>query len=222
MTRMLRIAALTAALATAATARAGKPCDCAKHGEKAAATAPASSGETPPGAAAAITFPDETLRDQDGDAVKIASGVIGDRIAVMDFIFTTCTTVCPILSGIMTGVQDGLGADAADVALLSVTVDPERDTPERLAAYARKWRAGPRWRFLTGEREAVTRVLQAAGAYTASFAAHPPMVLVGDGRTGKWVRLNGFPKRAQVLAAVQSLREARAAVKTASAGGANP
>lgn len=170
------------------------------------------------GAAAKIQFPDEVLLDQDGKSRKLVSDVLGDRIVVMDFIFTTCTTVCPLLSGIMTGVQGGLG-DAEDVALVSVTVDPGRDTPERLHAYAAKWHAKPGWTFLTGEREHVKRVLEAAGAYTTDFTAHPPMVLVGDGRTGQWVRLNGFPKRAQVLAEVNALRQRREAVSAAAKGG---
>lgn len=206
--------ALTAAALVLAppAARAAKDCGCepaAKHAEAAPPDAPA---------AAAIAFPDEALVDQHGATARLLSDVIGDRIAVVDFIFTTCTTICPLLSGIMARVQEGVG-DAADVALVSVTVDPARDTPQRLAAYAKKWDAGPRWTFLTGEKEAVRRVLEPAGAYTADFTAHPPMFLVGDGRSGTWVRLNGFPQRAQVLAAVEALREKRRKL-TASAGGA--
>lgn len=215
----MRLAAVTALLALSAAPGAAeegaakKDCAC-DHGARAASAPDVPSGR----AAAEIRFPDASLVDQGGRAARLLSDVVRDRIVVMDFVFTTCTTVCPLLSGIMTGVQQGLG-DAEDVALVSVTVDPARDTPARLEAYARRWRAGSRWTFLTGEREAVKGVLQAAGAYTADFTAHPPMVLVGDGRSGKWVRLNGFPKRAQVLAEVAVLRERRAAT---AAGGPAP
>jgi len=235
MKRTLPLAAALAALAAAPPAARAEKSHCDEHSQAAASAAgsdpaagsaaaePAAAEAPAPSRGAAISFPDAPLLDQRGNAVKLATGAIGDRIVVMDFVFTTCTTICPLLSGIMAGVQDGLGADEADVALLSVTVDPARDTPARLEAYAKKWHAGPRWTFLTGERDAVKRVLEAAGAYTANFSAHPPMVLVGDGRTGRWVRLNGFPKRTQVLAEVKALRDARAAaVRTAQAGGTNP
>lgn len=208
------LALALAALALAPPAARAKDCGCDPPKPPAAAVEQA----PPPASTVAIAFPDEPLLDQRGDEVRLLSEVIGDRIAVVDFVFTSCTTICPLLSGIMARVQDGLG-DAADVALVSVTVDPARDTPRRLAAYAERWHAGPRWTFLTGEADAVRRVLEPAGAYTADFTAHPPMFLVGDGRSGAWVRLNGFPKRAQVLAAVAALRERRAQL-AASAGGA--
>lgn len=196
--------ALTLAAALAAPpAAAGAATDCGcDHAPALKATA------APAAATLAIAFPDEPLVDHRGTPVRLLTDVVGDRIAVVSFVFTTCTTVCPLLSGIMARVQEGLG-DADDVALVSLTVDPARDTPRRLAAYAEKWQAGPRWSFLTGERDAIRRVLEPAGAYTADFAAHPPMILVGDGRSGGWVRLNGFPQRAQVLAAVEALRDGR-------------
>lgn len=239
--RLLVVLAVPALLAATAARAADKGCGC-KHGADAApktaqqdapppghdvaeaadphaahraAAAAAETAPAPAGAATEIRFPDEKLLDQRGESRALASDVLSDRIVVLDFIFTSCTTVCPVLSGIMSGVQQGLGAAAKDVSLVSLSIDPARDTPPRLEAYARRWNAKPGWTFLTGEREAVKRVLEAAGAYSADFTAHAPMVLVGDARTGKWVRLNGFPKRAQVLATVEALRAQRATVSAA-------
>lgn len=228
--RPLRLVAVLAALLAAPAARA-KDCGChdpsktaAKAGEADAgageaaadphaahrtAAAAADGAPAPAGAGTLLRFPDEALLDHDGKPRRFVGDVLSDRIVVLDFIFTTCTTVCPVLSGILSGVQEGLGADAKDVSLVSLTVDPARDSPPRLAAYAKRWNVKPGWTFLTGERDAVRRVLEAAGAYTADFTAHPPMVLVGDAKTGKWVRLNGFPKRAQVLAAIEAFRSER-------------
>lgn len=238
--RPLSLAAVVAATSLLAPTVA-RPCDC-EHGKKnektarheghgamagmtgdeadphaahRAAAAAAAAAPAPAGAAAQIRFPDEALLDQSGKERRFVSDVLSDHIVVLDFIFTTCTTVCPVLSGIMSGVQQGLGEGARDVSLVSLTIDPARDTPPRLQAYAQRWNAKAGWTFLTGKLEAVNRVLDAAGAYSADFTAHAPMVLVGDARTGKWVRLNGFPKRAQVLATIDALRAQRATVSAA-------
>jgi len=130
---------------------------------------------------------------------------------VMDFVFTTCTTVCPVLSAIFARLQDRLG-DRLDrgVQLVSVSLDPARDTSERIKAYAAKHGAGPHWRWLTGKQEDVEQVLKGLGAYTPNFSAHTPMVLVGDGRSGKWTRFNGFPELDRTVAQVDELLAARA------------
>ena len=127
-----------------------------------------------------IDLRDRTLVDQDGRQVKFVSDVIGDKIVVMDFVFTTCTNVCPILSAVLSQVQRTLGERLeGDIAIVSVTVDPIRDTPQRLKAYAAKHRAGEGWTWLTGPKPIVDDVLTGLGAYSVNFEDHPSMVLVG-------------------------------------------
>lgn len=183
------------------------PCDhCAQKAKEAAqAKAGAAAG-------AKVELADVVLRDQDGNTVPFREAMRGDRIVVMDFVFTTCTTICPVLSAIMKRVQDHLGATADQVLLVSMSVDPSRDTPERLKAFGAKFKAGPGWSWLTGEKGDVDRALRGLGAYTANFADHPPMILVGDGRAGTWTRFNGFPRQEQVLARIDELVRARARV----------
>ncbi|MEI7706510.1 MAG: SCO family protein, partial [Deltaproteobacteria bacterium] len=107
-------------------------------------------------------------------------------------------------STIVARVQGELGARAgSEVSLVSISIDPGRDTPARLKAFATRHHAGPGWTWLTGERGTVERVLRGMGAYTPSFADHPPMVLVGDG-SGTWTRLNGFPSQAAIVARVDA------------------
>ena len=87
---------------------------------------------------------DHVLVDQHGREVKFVSDVIGDRIVVMDFVYTTCTTVCPVISAVFGQVQKRLGDRLGDdVVLVSVSVDPIRDTPQRLEAYSKIHRAQP-------------------------------------------------------------------------------
>lgn len=165
-----------------------------------------------PRAAAEVTLSDAPLVDQDGAPAKFRSEVIGDRIVVVDFVFTTCTTVCPVLTSIFAQLQQRLG-DRLDrgVRIVSVSLDPVRDTPARLKAYASKYGAGPGWTWLTGNQEDVERVLRGLGAYTPDFSAHSPMVLVGDGRSGAFTRFNGFPVQERIVEKVDELLAARAA-----------
>jgi protein SCO1/2 len=140
------------------------------------------------------------------------SDVIGDNIVVMDFVYTTCTTICPVLSALFTQVQTKLGDDVGDeIWLVSMSVDPIRDTPQRMKAYSAKHRAGDGWLWLTGPKPAVDDVLTGLGAYTTNFEDHPSMILIGDGRTGEWRRLFGFPNPDRIVQIVNDLRAKRQA-----------
>lgn len=159
---------------------------------------------------------DLALIDQDGTEVKFVSDVIGDRIVVMDFIYTSCTTVCPVISAVFGQVQNKLGDQLGDdVVLVSVSVDPIRDTPQRLKAYAAKHKASPDWIWLTGDKRTMDKVLDGLGAYSPNFEDHPAMVLVGDGRSGEWSRFFGFPNPDRLMKQVNTLQAAR----TVAAGG---
>ena len=153
---------------------------------------------------------DRTLVDQDGREVSFVSDVIGDRIVVMDFVYTSCTTVCPVLSALFGQVQGKLGDHLGDdVVLVSVSIDPTRDTPQRLKAYAARYQAQPGWIWLTGGKRTMDEVLDGLGAYSPNFEDHPSMVLVGDGRTGEWSRFFGFPSPDRIMEQVNALQAAR-------------
>jgi protein SCO1/2 len=159
-----------------------------------------------------IDLRDRMLVDHNGEDVQFVTDVIGDNIVVMDFVYTTCTTICPVLSALFTQVQGKLGGQVGDdVRLVSMSVDPIRDTPQRLNAYSAKHRAGEGWVWLTGNKPAVDDVLTGLGAYTSNFEDHPSMVLIGDGRTGEWKRLFGFPNPDRIVQIVNDMRERREA-----------
>jgi protein SCO1/2 len=165
-----------------------------------------------PAESADVDIRDRMLINQYGEDVQFATEVIGDNIVVMDFVYTTCTTICPVLSALFTQVQTKLGDAVGDeVHLVSVSVDPIRDTPQRLKAYSEKHRAGEGWSWITGPKPAVDDVLTGLGAYTTNFEDHPTMVLIGDGRTGEWTRLFGFPNPDRIVQIVNDLREKRQA-----------
>ena len=152
----------------------------------------------------------EPLLDQTGKRVRLADDVIADRIAIVNFVYTTCTTVCPVSSATLSQVQLRLApALGKEVVLVSISVDPLRDTPERLRDYAARYDAREGWVWLTGAKPDVDSALKGFGAYTPRFEDHPTMVLVGDARSGTWTRFYGFPSADQLSAKVEAIRTAR-------------
>jgi protein SCO1/2 len=158
-----------------------------------------------------IVIPDARLTTQDKEEVLLRTDVVADRIVVMDFVYTTCTTVCPVLSAIFSQIAERLGDRVgAEVVLVSLTVDPLRDTPEQLKAYSSKFGVASGWTWLTSDKPTMDTVLKQLGSYTPNFEDHPSMVLVGDGRTGEWTRFVGFPRVDQIVGKVDALAAARA------------
>jgi len=146
------------------------------------------------------------LVDQNGKSVQFKTDVIGDHIVVMNFIYTTCTTQCPLNSQILAQVEKELPSRESDgVRLVSLSIEPGTDTPERLKKYSEKIGSGPGWTWLTGHRPEVNELLNALGVYTPDFKTHPSVVLVGDGKSGNWTRFYGTPSSDQILSKVQEL-----------------
>ena len=157
-----------------------------------------------------LEIPIAEMVTQNSEPVDLRSDVVSDRIVVLDFIYTTCTTVCPVLTAIMSQVNGQLAERIGkDVILVSMTVDPKRDTPARLKKYSSNFRTDDGWLWLTGDKLVVDGVLRKLGAYTANFEHHPAMVLVGDGRTGQWSRFVGFPGADAIVDKVEQLTQAR-------------
>jgi len=109
--------------------------------------------------------PDFTLTTQDGDPLSLAS--LRGKVAVATFIYASCTDTCPLLTAKMAGIQKRLGSDfGSRVYFISVTVDPERDTPEVLGRYARAHGANlGGWAFLTGSPAQIRDVSRSYGIF---------------------------------------------------------
>ena len=97
-------------------------------------------------AAVQVKYADTALLDQSGRQVRLGSDVFGDKLVVIDFAYTSCTTVCPVLTALLAQVQTQLGERLGkEVQLVTITVDPARDTPARLTEYAAKHGVKPGW-----------------------------------------------------------------------------
>ncbi|MDF9618749.1 SCO family protein [Pseudomonas entomophila] len=178
----------------------------------------------PPSAAhqekASLRFADVPLLDQDGMPVRLEQDLVGDRLVVMGFIYTSCTTVCPVVSSIMGKVQQQLGGRVGEeIRLVSISVDPQRDDAKRLASYARAFQHGPGWSWLTGSPYAISETLKGLGSFSANLSEHPPLILVGDGRTGHWTRYYGFTDPNVLITEINRLSARRVHAKTTAIAG---
>lgn len=149
--------------------------------------------------------PDVVLVDQNGAKVRLKGFLQTDKPVVLDFIFGTCTTICPILSAGYVNLQHKLGPDSQAVRLVSISIDPEHDTPRVLKEYLRRYHAKQGWDFLTGSREDIDKVMMAFGAYVQDKMSHYPLTLIRSPQDGTWIRLFGLMSTVEFMNEVQKV-----------------
>jgi protein SCO1/2 len=150
-----------------------------------------------------LKIADVNVIDQSGTSRQFYSDLVKDRVVVMNFIFTSCTTVCPTMGATFARVQKLLGN--RDVALISISVDPLTDTPQRLEAWSRKLDAQPGWTLVTGSKTDIDRLLRSLGVFTPDKNSHTPTVLVGDAKRGTWRRASGLATPTAIVALVDAM-----------------
>ncbi|GAB4264776.1 MAG: SCO family protein [Deferrisomatales bacterium] len=139
------------------------------------------------------TVPDVTLVDQDGEKVNLRALASSEKPVLLDFIYGTCTTICPVLSAGYAYFQRKMGEAAADKAvLISISIDPDHDTPLIMTDYLRRYGAKPGWEFLTGKREDVIQVMYAFDAYVENKMNHYPLTLLRAPGSDRWIRIYGL------------------------------
>jgi len=149
-----------------------------------------------------MNIPDVELLDQNGRKIHFYTDLVKGHTVVINFIFTTCTTICPPLGATFARVQKELGqkgAKGTDVRLISISVDPATDTPERLKAWGEKFHAGSGWSFVTGDKPRVDELLNALGAATSRREDHSPTILIGNDAHGTWTRTYGLANTSKLV-----------------------
>ena len=151
-------------------------------------------------------FTDVELTNQDGKKVRFYSDILKGKTVVVNAFFTSCTSVCPPMNRNMEKIQEALGDRVGrDVFLVSITVDPEVDTPARLKDYAKKFHAGPGWIFLTGKKENLDWALYKLGQYVENKDDHKTIFIVGNEPTGLWKKAFGMANVVELVQVVQSV-----------------
>jgi protein SCO1 len=155
-----------------------------------------------------LDVPDVSLVDQDGVGHRFAQDLIRGRVAVVGFVFTGCTTICSPVGANMGALDKILGdVVGAGVSILSVTLDPFNDTPERLAAWRRQFDEGPGWRLLTGDPDQVMRVLHAMRQDVADSAQHDAFLWLGDSRSRTWTRVSSLTAPETLAALIRRMEK---------------
>jgi protein SCO1 len=133
--------------------------------------------------------PDVVLVNQDGAKVPFKRYIETNKPVILDFIYGTCTTICPVLSAGYASLQKKLGPDVRNVRMVSITIDPENDTPKVMKEYLNRYRAKPGWDFLTGSREDIDKVMHAFDAYIPDKMSHYQLTLIRSPKDGRWTRI---------------------------------
>lgn len=153
-----------------------------------------------------MLIPDVNVLDQNGNALHFYTDLIKDKTVAINFIFTNCTTICPPLGATFARLQREMGDRIGkDVHLISISVDPLTDTPERLKAWGAKFKAAPGWTFVTGEKQEMDKLLNALGAAISKREDHTPAMIVGNDSKGVWTRAYGLAKIPQIVGVIDNV-----------------
>ena len=144
-------------------------------------------------------IPDITLVDASGKQTSLLAELDSNQPVMLDFIFTSCTAVCPALSATFSQVQAQLGADRERIRMISISIDPEQDTPAQLAEYAKKYGADKQWKFLTGKPADILAAQQAFDLYRGNKMNHVPVFLFRSSADAPWIRYDGFASAADLV-----------------------
>jgi protein SCO1/2 len=185
---------------------AARPAGAQRYAVAHAQEPPAAGASAPPGIPSyqrfvrRYTVPNVTLIDLNGAKVPIAAVLGSETTLFLNFIFTSCSSICPVMSAVFAEVQRQLAHERARVHMLSISIDPLNDDPEALRAYARKHGAGPNWRFLTGDVSSIDAVQKAFEAYRGNKMSHAPLTLLRASPRRPWVRIEGLVSAADLIA----------------------
>jgi len=150
-------------------------------------------------------LPEVMLMRTNRSRASFAQEINDGRPVVLNFIYTTCTAVCPMVSQTFAAFQDKLGPEAAGVHMVSISIDPEQDTPERLAAYQKRYQAGAQWNFYTGTLEDSIKIQKAFDTYFGDKMNHRPIFFLRAAPGQPWVRLEAFTTPDDLFAEYRAL-----------------
>lgn len=151
-------------------------------------------------------FTNVELTNQKGERVRLYQDILKNRVIVINTFFASCTSACPPLNRNMERIQEAFAENLGkDLFLVSITVDPVNDTPEKLSEYAKKYNAREGWLFLTGTKENVDFALKKLGQYVEKKEEHSTILIIGNEKTGLWKKAFGLAKAEELIKVVESV-----------------
>jgi protein SCO1 len=128
-----------------------------------------------------FVIPDVVVSDQDGKKYNFYTDLVKNKKVIINFAYTSCNGICPTTGAHFAKLRTSLGERVGkDVFMITVTTDPETDTPERLKAWSKKFNPSPGWTLVTGSVENITRLLQVFTGDGVNTGYHVPAVCVLD------------------------------------------
>ena len=162
------------------------------------------------------SLPDLVLVNQFGEKVHFVSDLVKDHVVAINTIFTTCTTICLPLGANFAKLSNQLKeGDGRAVQLISISVDPSTDTPERLRKWSAQFGPSRNWTLLTGPKPDVDRLLKALSLFNPDINSHSPVVILGNGITGEWSRGDGLTHPEQLATALTKVAQTSARIISA-------
>lgn len=136
-------------------------------------------------------FTDTELTTHEGDKVRFYSDVLDGRIVMINAMYTDCIGACPLVTQKLSQVSRELGdLYGKDIHFVSISIDPENDTPEALSEFAMEQSVNlDGWTFLTGTKQKIENVVKKIGLYTPNKEEHKALILLGNTRTGQWQKV---------------------------------
>jgi protein SCO1/2 len=147
---------------------------------------------------ASYRIPDVKLLDPNRAKVSLRRQ-LDEKPVILNFIFTSCGAICPVMSTTFSQVQKALGPERNAVRMVSISIDPDFDTPEALKIYAKRYGAGPQWQMLTGSVDDSLAVQRAFNVYRGDKMGHTPATFLRARAGQPWVRLDGFASADDIL-----------------------
>jgi len=154
---------------------------------------------------AAYTIPDVTLINQNREKINLKKFLNSGKPVLLDFIYGTCTTICPVLTAGFANMQKKLGPEANKVHFVSISIDPEYDTPEVMHKYLDRYRAKPGWNYFTGTRKDIDTVMHAFDAYVPNKMSHYPLTFLWLPGNKEWVRIYGMISTGDLMSEYKQL-----------------
>lgn len=153
-------------------------------------------------------FTDVPLVDQHGKTWRLYSDLIRGKVVIISSFFSSCEASCPVTNHNLQEIQRSLGPSLGrDVLMLSITLDPVNDTPEKLAKYAEQFGAQRGWYFLTGKPADVALALQKTGQQVQQKEDHMALFYIGNDKTGLWKKAFGMAPLADLMKIIESVRQ---------------
>lgn len=151
-------------------------------------------------------IPDIAVLDQNGKSTLFYSQLLKGKVVAINFVYTTCEAFCTMQGANFSELQAVLGDKLGKgVNLITMTTDPESDTPQRLKAWSRAFKAKPGWTMITGEKKAIDEILKALTGDIGRKGMHSPVVLIGNVDKGVWTREYGLAEPERLAATIQRM-----------------